>query len=67
MPLVTRLEIGALAAVLAAAGLLTVLTPSAKPIFPGRGRSASAPVVRASRRQPGEAVSFVGPAQFRVR
>jgi copper transport protein len=60
IPLVTRLEIGALAAVLAAAGLLTVLAPPAKPIFPGRARSASAPAVRASRRQPGEAVSLRG-------
>jgi len=66
LPLVTRLEIGALAAVLAAAGLLTVLTPPAKPIYPGRARSAAAPVVRAGRRQPGEAVPFVGP-QSRAR
>jgi copper transport protein len=65
LPLVTRLEIGALAAVLAVTGLLTVLTPPAKPIYAGRARSAPAPVVRVSRRQPGEAVSFVGPAQFR--
>jgi copper transport protein len=66
LPLVTRLEIGALAAVLAATGLLTVLTPPAKPIYGGRARSAPAAAVRAGRRQPGEA-SFVGAAQFRAR
>ncbi len=33
LPLAVRLEIGALAAVLAATGLLTVLTPPAKPVF----------------------------------
>lgn len=33
LPLPTRLEIGALAAVLAATGLLTVLTPPARPVF----------------------------------
>jgi copper transport protein len=67
LPLVTRLEIGALAAVLAVTGLLTVLTPPAKPIYPGRARSAPAAMVRAGRRQPGEAVPFVSPAQFRER
>ena len=36
LPLVTRLEIGALAAVLAVTGLLTVLTPPARPIFRGQ-------------------------------
>jgi len=65
LPLVTRLEIGALAVLLAVTGLLTVLTPPAKPIYAGRARSAPAPVVRTSRRQPGETVSFAGPAQFR--
>jgi copper transport protein len=34
LALATRLEIAALAAVLAATGLLTVLTPPAKPLFP---------------------------------
>ena len=67
LPLVTRLEIGALAAVLAVTGLLTVLTPPAKPIYTGRARSAAAPVVRAGRRQPGAAVPFAGPAQSRAR
>ena len=40
LPLATRLEIAALAAVLAATGLLTVLTPPAKPVFspPGAAR-----------------------------
>ena len=66
LPLVTRLEIGALAAVLAVTGLLTVLTPPAKPIYAGRARTAPASVVRAGPRQPGEAVSYVGPARFRA-
>ncbi len=66
LPLVTRLEIGALAAVLAVTGLLTVLMPPAKPIYAGRARTAPASVVRAGRRQPGEAVSYVGPARFRA-
>ena len=43
LPLVTRLEIVALAAVLAATGLLTVLTPPAKPVFPAAARFASQP------------------------
>jgi len=38
LPLATRLELGALAAVLAATGLLTVLTPPAKPVFPAATR-----------------------------
>jgi copper transport protein len=67
LPLVTRLEIGALAAVLAVTGLLTALTPPAKPIYAGRARSAPTAVVRAGRRQPGEAMSFVGLAHFRAR
>ena len=41
LPLATRLEIAALAAVLAATGLLTVLTPPAKPVFPAAARSAA--------------------------
>jgi copper transport protein len=36
-PLATRLECAALAAVLAVAGLLTVISPSAKPIYPSAG------------------------------
>jgi copper transport protein len=41
LPLATRLEIGALAAVLAVTGLLTVLTPPAKPVFPAAARPAA--------------------------
>jgi hypothetical protein len=37
LPLATRLEIGALAMVVVVTGLLTVLTPPAKPIYPGSG------------------------------
>ncbi len=37
LPLATRLEIAALAAVLAATGLLTVLTPPARPVFSAAG------------------------------
>ena len=40
LPLAVRLEIGALAAVLAATGLLTVLTPPAKPVFSSAARPA---------------------------
>ena len=40
LPLAVRLEIGALAAVLAATGLLTVLTPPAKPVFSAAARAA---------------------------
>jgi copper transport protein len=36
LPLATRLEIGALAGVLAVTGLLTVLTPPARPVFRGQ-------------------------------
>jgi copper transport protein len=43
LPLATRLEIAALAAVLAATGLLTVLTPPAKPVFPSAARPAAQP------------------------
>jgi copper transport protein len=39
LPLAMRLEVGALAAVLAAAGLLTVLPPPAKPVFSATARS----------------------------
>jgi copper transport protein len=41
LPLATRLEIGALVAVLAATGLLTVLTPPARPVFSTASRSAA--------------------------
>lgn len=41
LPLATKLEIGALAAVLTATGLLTVLTPPAKPVFPAAARPAA--------------------------
>ena len=37
LPLAIRLEIAALAAVLAATGLLTVLTPPARPVFSAAG------------------------------
>jgi putative copper export protein len=39
LPLAVRLEIGALAAVLAATGLLTVLTPPTRPVFPSAATS----------------------------
>jgi copper transport protein len=47
--LATRLEIAALAAVLAATGLLTVLTPPAKPVFPAAARPAGQPTRYCSR------------------
>ena len=49
LPLATRLEIGALAAVLAATGLLTVLTPPARPVFPTAARPTAARPTAASR------------------
>ncbi len=52
LPLATRLEIAALAAVLAATGLLTVLTPPAKPVFPAAVRPMAQPVQHRSHRQP---------------
>jgi hypothetical protein len=66
LPLATRLEIGALAMVLVVTGLLTVLTPPAKPIYPGQARGAPATAVHTGRRPPGEAASFTHPAQFRA-
>jgi len=47
--LVTRLEIGALAAVLAVVGILTVLTPPARPISAPSGQAPTAARVRADR------------------
>ena len=44
LPLATRLEIAALAAVLAATGLLTVLTPPARPLFSSGTPAAAGPV-----------------------
>ena len=44
LPLATRLEIAALAAVLAATGLLTVLTPPARPLFSPGTPAAAGPV-----------------------
>lgn len=43
LPLAVRLEIGALAAVLAVTGILTVLTPPAKPVFSAAARPAAGP------------------------
>ncbi|MGD0935203.1 MAG: CopD family protein [Streptosporangiaceae bacterium] len=56
LPLAVRLEIAALAAVLAATGLLTVLTPPAKPVF----SSAAAPALRTSGRDVGVGQVEVG-------
>lgn len=53
LPLATRLEIGALAAVLAATGLLTVLTPPAKPVFPAAAQSTAHAAQRHGRLAPG--------------